>query len=456
VPTPLLTTKLFSPPIRLNTLPRPRLIQSLEAGIDGKLTLVSAPPGFGKTTLITAWLHSTDRPFTWLSLDEGDNDPVRFLTYLVTALQTIDKSIGLSTPTFFSTPQLPGVDLPLTTLINEITVVPESFVLVLDDYQVIHTQWIHSAVDFMVEHQPPNVHLVLITRKDPPISLSRLRVRAEVTELRAEDLRFTIEEAATFLNHTLDLNLTVETVSALESRTEGWIAGLQMAALAMKGSLSTPDSAKTPSLEGIKDFIEAFRGSHRFVIDYLVDEVLTQQPAEIRAFLSQTAILDRFTAPLCDAVASLEDLTHMDFDSRSFSHLEPYPLDSSKNIIEYLERENLFVIPLDSERKWYRYHQLFSDFLRTELTEEKKTELHLIAARWFETNGMLPEAVKHALASELQNDVEAAAEVYRQGALFERQKGNQLGAMVAHVNLVLVLNEMGDRHQALAVERDGR
>lgn len=582
MPPPLLTTKLFSPPVRPNTLPRPGLIQSLEAGINGKLTLVSAPPGFGKTTLITVWLHSTDRPFTWLSLDEGDNDPVRFLTYLAAALQQVDESIGQSTPSIINSPHLPAVDLPVTTLINDIAAIPGPFVLVLDDYQVIHTQWIHSAIEFLVEHQPTNFHLVLITRKDPPIPLSRLRVCAEVTELRAEDLRFTIEEASDFLNQALRLNLTVETVAALESRTEGWIAGLQMAALAMKGSLSTPDSTESASLEGIKGFIEDFRGSHRYVIDYLVDEVLTQQPAEIRNFLTQTAILDRFTAPLCDAVADLGGLKNMDFGSSDISHLEPQPLYSSKNILETLERENLFVIPLDAERKWYRYHQLFSDFLRTELEQDRKSELHLKAARWFESNDLLPESVKHALdsgdmeesarliakaaeqtfydisfitlrdwldtlpdelvlasdelsiykgfflflnewnmnaltyaqaaedhlspdappsrrgkllclrahlalreeeietviqlskdalgylhaddvffrsltlnvlgqASEMQNDVAAAAEVYRQGALLDREKGNQLGAMVALVNLVVALNEMGERHQALAL-----
>jgi len=582
VPTPLLTTKLFSPPVRPNTLPRPRLIQSLEAGINGKLTLVSAPPGFGKTTLITTWLHGTDRPFTWLSLDEGDNDPVSFLTYLGVALQKIDESIGLSTPTFISTPQLPAAALPVTTLINDIAAVPESFVLVLDDYQVIHTQWIHAAIDFLLNHQPPNFHLVLITRKDPPISLPSLRVRAEVVEIRADDLRLTSDESAAFFNQALGVNLNRETITALESRTEGWIAGLQMASLAMKGSLSTFDGSEPPSLEAARDFIKAFRGSHRYVIDYLVDEVLTQQPMGIRNFLYQTAILDRFTAPLCDAVADFGDLTRLDLGSRSLSHLEHHPLDSSKDILEYLERANLFLIPLDAERKWYRYHQLFSDFLRTELEEKSKKALHLKAARWFETNELLPEAVKHALASgdmeesarliakaaeqtfhdisfitlsdwldtlpeelvltndelsiykgfllffnewnmdaavyaqaaedhlspdappsrrgrllclkahialceddlesviqvstealsclhdddvffrsltlnvlgqasELQGDIAAAADVYRQGALGEREKGNQLGAMVALVNLVLALNEMGERRQALAL-----
>ena len=582
MPTPLLTTKLYSPPVRPNTLPRLRLLQRLEAGIDGNLTLVSAPPGFGKTTLITTWLHGTDIPFTWLSLDEGDNDPVRFLTYLVAALQKADENIGRSTPTLLSPPHLPAVDLPITTLINDITAVPGSFVLVLDDYQVIHTQWIHTAIDFLINHQPPNIHLVVITRKDPPIPLSRLRVRAEVVEIRADDLRFTIEEAAAFLNQALGMNLSVETVAALESRTEGWIAGLQMASLALKGSISTPNSSEIPSLDAATEFIEAFRGSHRYVIDYLVDEVLTQQPVEIRNFLYKTAILDRFTAPLCDAVADMGDLTRIDLGSRSLSHLEPQPLESSKDILEHLERANLFLIPLDPERKWYRYHQLFSDFLRTELEEESKKALHFSAARWFETNELLPEAIKHALAtgdmeesarliamaaeqtfhdvsfitlsdwldrlpdeyvlasdelsiykgfllflnewnmdatvyaqaaedhltpdtppsrrgrllclkahlalceddlesvvqistealnclndddvlfrsltlnvlgqaSEMQGNISAAAEAYRQGALVERKKGNHLGAMVALVNLVLALNEMGNRHQALAL-----
>ena len=582
MPIPLLTTKLYSPLVRPNTLSRPRLIQSLEAGLDNKLTLVSAPPGFGKTTLINTWLHGMDRPFTWLSLDEGDNDPVRFITYLVAALHKIDQNIGGSTPTLLSSPQLPAADLPMTTLINDIAAAKGSFVLVLDDYQFIHTQWIHTAIDFLLTHQPPNLHLVLVTRKDPPISLSRLRVRAELTEIRAEELRFTNDEAADFLNQALGLNLDADSVAALESHTEGWIAGLHMASLAMKGSLPDLDNSEPSSLEAAADFIEKFRGSHRFVIDYLVDEVLSQQPAVIRNFLYQTAILDRFTAPLCDAVIDLGELNQTTLETTSHHQLQPDAYDSSKDVLEYLERANLFLIPLDAERTWYRYHRLFSDFLLTELDENSKQDLHLKAARWFESNQLLPEAVEHALvsgdmeaaghliakvadqafhdvsfitlrnwldvlpdelvlsndelsiykgfflflnewnmdtkiyaqaaeellspdtpasrrgrllclqahlalceddletviqtsnqaldllkddddfyrsltlnilgqASEMQGDLFAAAKAYRQGALVDRKIGNQLGAMVALVNLVLALNEMGERTQALAL-----
>jgi len=579
MPATLLTTKLYPPPVRTHILPRPQLIERLEAGTDGKLILVSAPPGFGKTTIIASWLQGITRPFTWLSLDESDNDPVRFLTYLVAALQAIDEQIGRSTPTFLSAPQLPAVDLPLTSIINDISNFPGSFLLVLDDYQLIRTQWIHDAIDFLLNHQPLNLTLVVMTRKDPPISLSRLRVRAEMVEIRADDLRFSLEEAAAFLRQTLGLNLSVETITALESRTEGWIAGLQMASLAIKGSQSSQDLSKQTSMEAAVDFIDNFRGSHRYVIDYLVDEVLTQQPRVIRQFLYQTAILDRLTAPLCDAVVVLTDPASLKVQGSPPSQRTPQTFESSKDILEYLERTNLFLIPLDPDRRWYRYHQLFSDFLLTELDKQDQAALHLKAAHWFAANQLLPEAIKHALASgdmdfsaqliaaaaqqafhdvsfitlrnwldllpdevvlnndelsiykgllqflnnwnteamvyaqaaetcltpdspparwgrlqcfkahlalceddiesviqlatealscldeddvffrsltlnllgqasEVRGDVSAAAGFYRQGALAERKLGNQLGAMVALVNLVLALNEMGQRRQA--------
>ena len=247
----------------------------------------------------------------------------------------------------------------MTSLINDLAAVPGEFVLVLDDYQVIRTQWIHTAIDFLLNHQPPNLHLVLVTRKDPPISLSRLRVRAEVMEIRADDLRFTIEEAAAFLSQTLDLNLSVETVAALESRTEGWIAGLQMASLAIKGTSLSVDHSDPLSLQSTEAFIEAFRGSNRYVIDYLVDEVLSQQPEEIRNFLYQTSILDRFTASLCDAVIDLGSPDSNSSQPSTHTPIELHSLETSKDFIEHLERENLFLVPLDAERKWYRYHQLF-------------------------------------------------------------------------------------------------
>ncbi|MFL7791523.1 MAG: LuxR C-terminal-related transcriptional regulator [Anaerolineae bacterium] len=371
--TPLLTTKLYIPPPRSNLVERPRLIERLDDGLrlSHKLTLIAAPAGFGKTTLATEWLYSrnrniSSRSIAWLSLDEGDNDPARFFTYLIAALRQVDAGVGQATQSLLGSPQMPSTESLATTLVNDIAAISSPFVLVLDDCQLIHNALIHDALAFLLDHQPPHMHLLIATRTDPPLPLPRLRVRGQMTEIRADDLRFTKEEAATFLDRALGLPLDAEKITVLETRTEGWVAGLQMAALSMQGK------------GDIDRFIEAFSGSNRHVIDYLAEEVLAQQQEKIRDFLHQTSILDRFCAPLCDTV-------------REGS------ADSSA-ILGHLERQNLFLVPLDDKREWYRYHRLFADFLRTELSSEQAAVLHLRAAHWFETHDLLPEAVEHALA----------------------------------------------------------
>jgi LuxR family maltose regulon positive regulatory protein len=346
--------------------------------------------------LVSSWLHHLrDEPThvpvqaAWLSLDEADNDLARFLTYLIAALQTVETAIGKGTVSALQSPQPPPAETVLTSLINEVATFPDRIVLVLDDYHLIEAQPIQEALTFLLQHLPPQMHLVIATREDPPLPLSRLRARGQLSELRAADLRFTRSEAAEFLNQVMGLSLSAEDVAALEDRTEGWIAGLQLAAISMQGS------------EDVTGFIESFTGSHYYVLDYLVEEVLHQQPASVQAFLLRTSILDRLCGPLCDAV--LADGTG-----------------SGQETLEYLERANLFVVPLDNERRWYRYHHLFADLLRQRLhqsppslpsppvggTEEGGVgELHIRASEWYEQNSLELEAFHHAAAA---NDVDRA------------------------------------------------
>jgi LuxR family maltose regulon positive regulatory protein len=373
----LLTTKLHVPPVRPDLVSRPRLMKRLDEGLDRALTLVSAAAGFGKTTLIAEWLGGIQRPFAWLSLDEGDNDPIRFVTHLVGALQQVDESIGQDALNLLGSPQSPRVQTVATLLVNDIAAVPESFVLVLDDYHLIHADSIHEGTAFLLDHQPGQLHLVLVTRQDPPLPLPRFRVRGQMLEVGEEDLRFTADEAGAFLTTSVRQDMDSHIVHALEARTEGWIAGLKLAALSVQGRSPQHTAA----------FVEAFSGSHRHVIDYLAGEVLAQQSAEIRDFLCHTSILDRFTAPLCDALTGRSD---------------------SREMLKQLEDANLFLIPLDDQRRWYRYHHLFADFLRTELDAQTMASLHTTASNWLEAHDLLPDAVKHALAAE---DVEQAARV---------------------------------------------
>jgi LuxR family transcriptional regulator, maltose regulon positive regulatory protein len=380
MPTPILATKLYIPSPRLQIVFRPRLIERLNEGLSAscKLTLISAPAGFGKTTLVSEWLTGCGRPAAWLSLDERDNDPARFISYLVAALQTIQTGIGEGLLAALQSPQPLQIETILTTLLNEISTIPENFLLILDDYHLIDSQPVDQSLAFLIEHQPPQMHLLIATREDPHLPVSRLRARGQCTELRAADLRFTPDEAAEFLNQVMGLNLSAEDITVLDMRTEGWIAGLQLAALSMQGHKDTAG------------FIQSFTGSHRFVMDYLLEEVLHQQPESIQAFLLRTSILDRMCGPLCDAV--LLD-----------------PSIPGQATLEHLERANLFIVPQDNERRWYRYHHLFGDLLRKRLgqslTPEGVAELHIHASEWHENNDLMLEAFRHAAAA---HDIERA------------------------------------------------
>lgn len=379
---PLLQSKLFIAPTRPTLVPRARLIDRLNEGVQRSLTLVSAPAGFGKTTLVSDWVAKSERAVAWLSLDEEDSDPARFLTYLVASLQSVHENVGADAARMLQGAQTPPITTILSVLLNELAATPTPFTLVLDDYHVIQASAIDEALAFMVAHLPPHGHLVMITRADPSLPLSRLRVRGQLTEIRAADLRFTSTEAAAFLYQEMGLHLPAEQIEALERRTEGWIAGLQLAALAMRGQKDTAG------------FINAFSGSHRFVLDYLVEEVLEQQPEHVRKFLLRTAILNRLCGELCDAVVQDASVT-------------------GQLILETLERANLFLVPLDGGQRWYRYHHLFADLLRQQLQQrmargeesEGSAEYHRRASQWYEENGMDLDAFHHAAAAQ---DVERA------------------------------------------------
>jgi LuxR family maltose regulon positive regulatory protein len=383
---PILATKLYIPPPRPGMVLRPRLIEQLNDGLvkGSRLTLVSASAGFGKTTLVSEWIASCERPVAWLSLDKGDHDLTRFLTYFIAALQTIKAGIGESLLPALQSLQLPQAEAILTTLLNEIATIPNNpsagsrqrFILVLDDYHLVESKQVDQVLAFLLEHQSPQMHLVIATREDPSLPLARFRGRGQLTELRASDLRFTPFEVAEFLNHEMGLHLSTEDIAALENRTEGWIAGLQLAALSMQGH---PDPAK---------FIQSFTGSHRFILDYLLEEVLESQPGEIQDFLLRTSTLERLCGSLCESMLGA-------------------PPGSGQSTLEALEHGNLFLVPLDDERRWYRYHHLFRELLRQRLGNPPELpEYHLRASAWYEANADLSEAFHHALAA---GDFERAA-----------------------------------------------
>ena len=378
---PLLETKLYVPRRRRGLVARPRLSERLNRGAESKLTLVSAPAGFGKTTLLAEWLAAAPadgRSAAWLSLDQRDNDPALFWTYLIAALQTAAPGVGagaLVAPAVApaarskrSSPRCSTTSAPS----------PNDVVLVLDDYHVIDAREVQDGMAFLLEHLPPQLHLVIASRADPALPLARLRARGELVEIRAADLRFTPDEAAAYLNEVMGLALTAQDVAALEGRTEGWIAALQLAALSMQGR------------DDVAGFIAGFAGDDRYIVDYLVEEVLQRQPEQVRSFLLQTSILDRLSGPLCDAVTGQ---------------------DGGKAMLEALDRGNLFLVPLDDRRQWYRYHHLFADVLRARLLDEQPDrvpELHRRASDWYEQNGERSEAIRHALAGE---DFERAADL---------------------------------------------
>ena len=378
----ILATKLFIPPPRLKVVLRPRLIErlneSLASGSTPGVTLVSAPGGYGKTTLISEWVACCGRPTAWLSLDEGDNDTTRFLAYLIAALQTLEANVGAGVLSMLQEPLLPPIESVMTVLLNEITAFSYPFTLVLDDYHLIDSILIDQALTFLIEHLPGQMHLVITTREDPQLPLARLRTRGQLTELRAADLRFTAAEAAEFFNKVMSLNLSAEDIAILDTRIEGWIAGLQLAALSTQGR------------EDVHGFIRSFTGDNRYIVDYLVEEVLKCQPEPVRSFLLQTAILDRLNGSLCDAVTG-------------------QPGGSTQ--LETLQRGNFFVVPLDDKRHWYRYHHLFADVLCLHLMAEQPGQvpvLHRRASKWYEQNGSAADAIRHALAGE---DFERAADL---------------------------------------------
>ncbi|MGO9782877.1 MAG: LuxR C-terminal-related transcriptional regulator [Streptosporangiaceae bacterium] len=357
-------------------MPRPRLIQRLDRGTESRLTLVSAPAGFGKTTLLSDWLvagpaaPAGERMAAWLSLDRADNDPASFWTYVVAALRTVASGVGESALAFLRAPQPPPIETVLTALLNDMGTIAADTVLVLDDYHVIDAREVQDGMAFLLDHLPPQLHVVIASRTDPALPLARWRARGELVETRAADLRFTPDEAAVYLNETMGLRLTARDVAALEGRTEGWIAALQLAALSMQGR------------DDVAGFIAGFAGDDRYVVDYLAEEVLQRQPDRVQAFLLQTSILDRLSGPLCDAVTGQDD---------------------GKAMLAALDRGNLFLVPLDDRRQWYRYHQLFADVLRARLLDEQPGQvpaLHRQASAWFEQHGEPSEAIGHALAAE--------------------------------------------------------
>lgn len=373
--TPLLATKLYLPHPPAHFVSRPRLIDRLNAEGDTRLILISAAAGSGKTTLLSEWIapsltlsRRAGEGIAWLSLDEGDNDPARFWTYVIAALQTRHPSLGAAARSLLASPQPAPAESILTPLLNDLTALTDPIVLVLDDYHVIESRAIHDGLTFLLDHLPPQLRVILATRSDPPLPLGRLRARGQLLELRAADLRFTPQEAAEFLNRVMGLGLTPDDLAALEARTEGWIAGLQLAALSLQGRSDAPA------------FIRTFTGSHRFVLEYLVEEVLNRQTPDVQAFLLQSAVLDRLCSSLSDTVLERHD---------------------SQAVLQALDKANLFLLPLDDQHEWYRYHHLFAELLRArlqQLSPDVIPVLHRRAADWFDEQGYGVEAVKHTLA----------------------------------------------------------
>ena len=371
MPAGMLSTKLFIPPPGPRLVQRPRLTQRLNDALTRPLTLLSAPAGFGKTTLLVEWYRGAGRrlPLAWLSLDADDNDPAQFLKYFVAAIETLRPRIGGHSLTVLPSPHGPALRAFFTELTTSLNAVSDDFAVVLDDYHLISSSPIHDSIAFLLDRLPPKMHLVIASRADPPLPIARLRARGQLTEIRAADLRFTREEAGDYLNRLMNLNLPAADVAALEARTEGWITGLQLAALSMQ---------RRDDLHG---FIQAFAGDDRYVLDYLVEEVLQRQPHDVKAFLLQTSILSRLTGPLCEAVTRQ---------------------DGGQDTLEHLEQANLFIVPLDGRRLWYRYHHLFAEFLRARLHREQPghiAELHRRASKWQAENGLTEDAVDHALSA---------------------------------------------------------
>jgi LuxR family maltose regulon positive regulatory protein len=394
---PIISTKLHIPPLPQNMVSRASLTDRLDAGYQGKFVLVSAPAGFGKTALLAEWAHRCSQvcQVCWVHLDESDNEPLRFVSYLIAALQTHHKNLGEAALSGLHAMPPAPIEAVLTSLVNEIDSSAGDLILILDDYHLIETPAIHSATEFLIKHLPPQMCLVIATRTDPPLPIHRLRARGHMIEIRVEDLRFSRAETRRYLEDTLADHFSTSDIANLDSRLEGWIAGLQMVALSIQGR------------QDRREFIETFSGSHRFIMDYLTEEIFNQQPFELQNFLLQTSILDRLSGPLCDALVGPgftvqvagEDLT------------------PAQRVLEYLEHANLFLLPMDDERRWYRYHQLFANLLRQRLRQtwpEEIDDLQRRASAWYAANGLTEEAFKHALSA---NDLPAAAQLVESQAL---------------------------------------
>jgi LuxR family maltose regulon positive regulatory protein len=398
VETSLLKTKLNIPPARPQMVPRPRLIERLKEGLSYNLILVSAPAGFGKTTLLSEWTRISQPQVrtAWVSLDEGDNDPVRFWDYLIAALQTLQRGYGEKILPWLHSSHLPSTESMLTAMINELSIVKGDFVIVLDDYHLIASQQIHDGITYLLEHLPAQIHLVIATRADPPLPLARLRGKGMMLEIHTDDLRFTQDETASLLKELKTPAFNAKDIVALDERTEGWVVGLKMAALSIRGQKDVPG------------FIAAFTGSQRYIMDYLMEEVLQRQSVELRDFLTKTSVLRRLTAPLCDVLTGRRD---------------------SQDILLNLERDHLFIMPLDETRQWYRYEHLFADLLRHQCEmvygTEQVTALHLLASQWYEDNDLHDEAIYHTLAA---RDWERAAKLITKAAdeLIKRGEWNTL------------------------------
>jgi len=378
-------------------VPRPRLIERLDRGSEARLTLVSAPAGFGKTTVLAEWLAAApagERAVGWLSLDQGDSHPGSFWTYLIAALRRAAPGVGAGALALLRSPRPPPIETALATLLNELSVLSEDVVLVLDDYHLVDASEVHDGVAYLLDHLPPRVHLVIATRADPPLPLARLRARGELVEVRAADLRFTPDEAAAFLRDSMGVtSLAPRDVALLEERTEGWAVGLQLAALSLRGR---GDGAA---------FIAGFAGSNRHVVDYLAEEVLRVQPQPVRRFLLRTAVPERICGSLADALTDTPRAEAADGGGDE-ARQEP-----GQEMLEELERSGVFLVPLDDERRWYRYHHLFADVLQAYLLDERADEvadLHRRASRWYDRNGAPSAAVRHALSA---GDVERAADL---------------------------------------------
>jgi len=419
----LLSTKFFVPPVRPTLISRPRLLERLAHGLDGPLTLISAPAGYGKTTLFSEWRTGpgASLPLAWLSLDVEDNDPPRFYQYLLTCLDAILPGVVHDLLPLLQSPEPPHYEAILTPLANALAENKQDFVLALDDYHVIETSTIHAALAFLLGHLPPPMHLAILSRTDPPLPLARLRARSHIVEIREADLRFTPDEISAFLNEGMGLSLSAEDLAALESRTEGWIAGLQMAALSMQGC------------KDVHGFVSAFTGSHHYIVDYLADEVLKLQSKKMSAFLLQTSILDRLCGSLCEAIVGADTARPVD----------------GQGVLEALEEMNLFVIPLDDERCWYRYHHLFADMLRKRLKHQSPhllPELHRRASQWYEQNGFMAEAIQQAIDA---GDQDRAAQLIEQNGCFLLISGE----VATLLNWTSAIEFQSGNHPWLAIQK---